>query len=63
MNTKQKLALALSALEALANPIKHFQQLSKETGMKLNGQMIIQITTNAEWYQTIAKKALDAIKS
>ena len=53
--------LAISALQKIANPIKYLQDEAEKDGAKLDGYMAIQLTEDANFYQEIARKALEEI--
>ena len=53
--------LAISALQKIANPIKYLQDEAEEEGARLDGYMAIQLTKDANFYQEIARKALEEI--
>jgi len=52
--------LAISALEAIVDPIGHMEKQLKEDEM-LDGMYAIRISERPEFYQEIAKKALEEI--
>lgn len=52
--------LAISALEAIVDPIEHMRKHLKEEE-KLDGMYAIRIAERPEFYQDIAKKALEEI--
>lgn len=52
--------LAISALEAIVDPIGHMKKQLKEDE-KLDGMYAIRIAERPEFYQDIAKKALEEI--
>ena len=52
--------LAISALEAIADPIGHMKKQLKEDE-RLDGMYAIRIAERPEFYQDIAKKALEEI--
>lgn len=53
--------LAISALQKIANPIKYLQDEAEKEGARLDGYMAIQLTKDANFYQEIARKALEEI--
>ena len=53
--------LAISALQKIANPIKYLQDEAGKEGARLDGYMVIQLTKDANFYQEIARKALEEI--
>jgi len=52
--------LAISALEAIVDPIGHMRKQLKEDE-RLDGMYAIRIAERPEFYQEIAKKALEEI--
>lgn len=56
-----KLEIAISALEAIAEPVSYLKSKLEE-GDNLNGMAVIMITEKPTFYQEIAKKALEDIK-
>ena len=52
--------LAISALEAIVDPIGHMRKQLKEDE-RLDGMYAIRIVERPEFYQDIAKKALEEI--
>ena len=54
-------ALAISALQKIANPIKYLQDEAEKEGAKLDGYIAIQLTKSANFYVEIAYKALQEI--
>ena len=52
--------LAISALEAIVDPIGHMRKQLKEDE-RLDGMYAIRIAERPEFYQDIAKKALEEI--
>lgn len=52
--------LAISALEAIVDPIGHMKKQLKEDE-RLDGMYAIRIAERPEFYQDIAKKALEEI--
>lgn len=46
------------ALDHIANPIAHMQAEAKRYGMKLNGQMAVQLAADAHYLREIAQKAM-----
>lgn len=52
--------LAISALEAIVDPIGHMKKQLKEDE-RLDGMYAIRIAERPEFYQDIAKKALEVI--
>jgi len=58
--TDVKYQLAISALQAIRNPIAHFQQQLKD-GEKLDGMYAVQLSNDAGYLKSIADKALTEI--
>ena len=53
--------LAISALQKIVNPIKYLQEEAEKEGARLDGYMAIQLTKDANFYQEIARNALEEI--
>ena len=57
-----KCQLAISALERIANPLKHLQDEAKAHGaLGIDGGFAIQLMNDANWYREMAKSALAEI--
>lgn len=54
--------IAMKALAAIANPIKHLKELAEADGTKLNGMAAVMLSEDANWLQGQAKEALRKIK-
>lgn len=54
----QKFQIAIDALEQIAHPIKHLQDMAEKTGEQLNGMMAIMITNDPNYSRSIAEVAL-----
>jgi hypothetical protein len=52
----------MDALDKIAYPIKHLQDLADKEGAQLNGMMAIMITNDPNWSRNIAKSAIDNAK-
>ena len=55
--------VAISALRNIVSPILYLEDIAEKDGAKLDGYMAVQLIKNANFYQGIAKKALDQIQS
>lgn len=55
------LQIALAALHAIANPIKHLQDQAKAEGSKLDGLAALNLANDAGWLRVQARDALQQI--
>lgn len=60
MSDKEKLEIALKALEAITQPVKYLESQLEE-GEKLNGMAVVMILDKPTFYQELAEKALKEI--
>jgi hypothetical protein len=58
-----KLQIAITALEKIANPVKHAQEYAKKHRLGLNGPMVVSMSENAGYLKSIAQSALQDIEN
>ncbi len=63
LDTEVKMQLALTSLDKIAYPIKHFQAEAEKEGKILDGHAAIQLSNDANFIKGMAKSALEVINN
>ena len=54
----KKYLKALSALKAIANPVKHLAEDAERDGFEIDGQIAVQLSNDANFLKQIAQQTL-----